>query len=84
MIGICTMTSHEIANWEKKEETSLLEFFFGYVEPATELLALPQRGCKHHKFLHSCIAITEFVVTATDLYCLLNYVFVPYYCRNSM
>ena len=50
MIGICTMTSHEIADREKKEEVSLLEFFFGYMEPATELLALPQRGCSHHLF----------------------------------
>ena len=56
------MTSHEIANWEKKEETSLLEFFFGYMEPATELLALPQ-GSVHanHKFLHLCIAINGFL-----------------------
>ena len=62
MIGICTMTSHEIADREKKEEVSLLEFFFGYMEPATKLLSLPQDSAHtHYKFFHLCIAINGFL-----------------------
>ena len=53
------MTSDKIANRDKKEETPLSEFFPGYMEPATELLALPQRVCAHHTF-HLCIAIIGF------------------------
>ena len=51
MIGTCTKISDKIADREKKEETSLLEFFPGKIEPATEeLLPLPQGGLHIRSF----------------------------------
>ena len=55
--------SDEIADRDKERRNlSLLKFFLGDMEPAPELFALRQWGCAHHKFLHLCIAITEFLV----------------------